>query len=501
MSEISETKEESPAIISEGKGEDSRTPSLFDAIIPALVLMALLSASVYFYGDSSSSGANQIALILTAAVAAAIGIKNGYSWDEIEDGIKSGIVIALKAIMILFSVGSLIGAWIMSGTVPSMIYYAVQLLDPAWFYPAACLICAIVALCIGSSWTVAGTIGIGFIGAATVLDLSLAATAGAVISGAYFGDKMSPLSDTTNLAAAAANTDLFTHIRHMLWTTTPSFIIALILFTWVGSQHTSGGELDTLNSTMQALEGQFTIGLYLLLPLAVVFALAYKQFPVIPSIWAGIMLGLVFAVIFQADSVIAMGASENLGDALQMLKGSWTVLFDGYKSTTGDSNIDDLLSRGGMSSMLNTVWLIICAMIFSAIMEKTGILARLVNSLINLASNTGSLIFTTVCTGIGVNLVSSDQYIAVVIPGRMYQLEFEKRGLAPQNLSRAIEDSATITSPLIPWNTCGVFMAGTLGVATFAYLPFCFFNLLSPVITTIYGFTNFKITPLEQAQA
>lgn len=496
MSELKESDAQS--IIS---SEDSRTPSLLDAIIPAVVLMALLSASVYFYGDSSSSGANQIALILTAAVAAMIGIKNGYTWDEIEDGIKTGIVIALKAIMILFSVGSLIGAWIMSGTVPSMIYYAVQLLDPSWFYPAACLICAIVALCIGSSWTVAGTIGIGFIGAATVLDLSLAATAGAVISGAYFGDKMSPLSDTTNLAAAAANTDLFTHIRHMLWTTTPSFIISLILFTWVASQHSGGGELDTLNSTMQALEGQFTIGVYLLLPLAVVFIMAYKQFPVLPSIWAGISLGLVFAVIFQPDSVSAMGASDNLGSALQMVKGSWTVLFDGYKSTTNDSSMDDLLTRGGMSSMLNTVWLIICAMIFSAIMEKTGILARLVNSLIKLASSTGSLIFTTVCTGIGVNLVSSDQYIAVVIPGRMYQLEFEKRGLAPQNLSRAIEDSATITSPLVPWNTCGVFMAGTLGVATFAYLPFCFFNLISPLMTTLYGFTNFKITPLEQASS
>ncbi len=494
MSELKESDAQS--IIS---SDDSRNPSLLDAIIPAIVLMILLSASVYFYGDSSSSGANQIALILTAAVAAIIGIKNGYSWDEIEDGIKTGIVIALKAIMILFSVGSLIGAWIMSGTVPSMIYYAVQLLDPSWFYPAACLICAIVALCIGSSWTVAGTIGIGFIGAATVLDLSLAATAGAVISGAYFGDKMSPLSDTTNLAAAAANTDLFTHIRHMLWTTTPSFIIALILFTWVASQHSGGGELDTLNSTMQALEQQFTIGIYLLLPLAVVFLMAYKQFPVLPSIWTGISLGLVFAVIFQPDSVSAMGASENLGSALQMVKGSWTVLFDGYKSSTGESSMEDLLTRGGMSSMLNTVWLIICAMIFSAIMEKTGILARLVSSLINLASSTGSLIFTTVCTGIGVNLVSSDQYIAVVIPGRMYQLEFEKRGLAPQNLSRAIEDSATITSPLVPWNTCGVFMAGTLGVATFAYLPFCFFNLISPLMTTLYGFTNFKITPLEKS--
>lgn len=476
---------------------DSRVPSLLDALIPAVVLMILLSTSVYIYGDSSSSGANQIALILTAAVAAIIGIKNGYSWDELEEGIKSGIVISLKAIMILFSVGSLIGVWILSGTVPSMIYYAIQLLDPSWFYPAACIICAIVALCIGSSWTVAGTIGIGFMGAAYGLELSLPVTAGAVISGAYFGDKMSPLSDTTNLAAAAANTDLFVHIRHMLWTTTPSLIIALIGFTWLGFQHSGSGELDTLNMTIDTLQSQFSIGVYLLLPLALVFGMAYKGFPVLPTIWTGIAVGVLFALLFQNQRVIEMGASDELGSGLQMLKGIWTVLFDGYTANTGNSNIDDLLSRGGMSSMLNTVWLIICAMIFSAIMETTGILARLVSSLIKMASSTGSLIFTTVCTAIGVNLVSSDQYIAVVIPGRMYQLEFEKRGLAPQNLSRTIEDSATITSPLIPWNTCGAFMAGTLGIGTLAYLPFCFFNLASPVITSLYGFLDFKVTRLD----
>ncbi|MCV6613534.1 MAG: Na+/H+ antiporter NhaC [Cellvibrionaceae bacterium] len=476
-----------------------KVPSLIDALIPAAVLMALLSASVYFFGDGSSSGANQIALVLTAAVAAIIGIKNGHSWESIEEGIKSGIVISLKAIMILFSVGSLIGAWILSGTVPAMIYYAVQLLDPSWFYPAACLICAIVALCIGSSWTVAGTIGIGFMGAAMGLDLSLPITAGAVISGAYFGDKMSPLSDTTNLASAAANTDLFTHIRHMAWTTTPSFILALLAFTWIGRQQADGGNLDTLATTIAALDSHFYISALLLAPLAVVFGMAYKQLPVLPTIWAGIALGIVFALIFQNDVVLAMGASEGLGNGLALLKGCWVVLFDGYQSQTGNDNIDDLLSRGGMSSMLNTVWLIICAMIFSAVMEKTGILARLVTSLIGLASSTGSLIFTTVCTGIGVNLVSSDQYIAVVIPGRMYQLEFKKRGLAPQNLSRAIEDSATITSPLVPWNTCGAFMAGTLGVATLAYLPFCFFNLISPLMTSLYGFLNFKITPLKSA--
>jgi len=474
-----------------------KAPSLLDALIPTVVLMGLLFTSVSFYGDGSSSGANQIALIIAASVAALLGYKNGYRWDDIEEGIKSGIVISLKAIMILFSVGSLIGAWILSGTVPSMIYYAVQLLDPSWFYPAACLICAIVALCIGSSWTVAGTIGIGFMGAAIGLELSLPATAGAIISGAYFGDKMSPLSDTTNLAAAAANTDLFTHIKHMLWTTTPSLIIALLSFIWLGSQHSSSGELETLAATISTLESQFTINAWLLLPLLVVFGMAFKRMPVLPTIWVGILLGAVIALIVQTDSVIAMAGDKEMADGAAMVKGLWTVLFDGYSANTGNTNIDSLLSRGGMSSMLNTVWLIICAMIFSAVLEKTGMLAKLVNSIVGLASSTGGLIFTTICTGLGVNLVSSDQYIAVVIPGRMYQLEFKKRGLAPQNLSRAIEDSATITSPLIPWNTCGAFMAGTLGVATLAYLPFCFFNLASPIISSLYGFLNFKITPLE----
>jgi NhaC family Na+:H+ antiporter len=228
-----------------------------------------------------------------------------------------------------------------------------------------------------------------------------------------------------------------------------------------------------------------------------VFAMAFKRLPVLPTIWAGIALGAVMALIFQKDSVMSMAGGGDLGTVSAMAKGLWTVLFDGFSASTGNKNIDDLLSRGGMSSMLNTVWLIICAMIFSAIMEKTQLLAKLVNSIMTMATSTGSLIFTTICTGIGVNLVSSDQYIAVVIPGRMYQLEFEKRGLASQNLSRAIEDSATITSPLIPWNTCGAFMAGTLGVATLSYLPFCFFNLICPLISALYGFLNFKITPLN----
>lgn len=477
----------------------TKAPSLLDALIPAIVLMLLLFTSVSYFGDGSSSGANQIALILSAAVAALIGYKNGFLWDDIEEGIKTGIVISLKAIMILFSVGTLIGAWILSGTVPTMIYYAIQLLDPSWFYPACCLVCAIVALCIGSSWTVAGTIGIGFMGAAIGLELSLPVTAGAIISGAYFGDKMSPLSDTTNLAAAASGTDLFVHIRHMLWTTTPSMIIALLGFLWLGSQHSSSGELDTLATTIATLESQFTINALLLTPLLVVFVMAFKRLPVLPTIWTGILLGAVIALAIQTDSVIAMAGSEAMSTPEALIRGLWTVLFDGYSASTGNENIDSLLSRGGMSSMLNTVWLIICAMIFSAVLETTGMLSKLVNSLVGLASSTGSLIFTTICTGIGVNLVSSDQYIAVVIPGRMYQLEFEKRGLAPQNLSRAIEDSATITSPLIPWNTCGAFMAGTLGVATLSYLPYCFFNIACPLISILYGFTNFKITPLEPA--
>jgi len=475
-----------------------KDPSMIDALLPVIVLIILLATSVILFSDNSSYGPNQIALIFAAAIAVLVGLKNGYTWDEIQEGMVSGITTALGAMLILLSVGMLIGSWILSGTVPAMIYYGLQLLEPSIFYAATCAICALVSVSIGSSWTTAATIGIGLIGTASGLGLSLEITAGAIISGAYFGDKMSPLSDTTNLAPAVTGSELFEHIKHMVWTTAPSIIIALILFAILGLTETVEQSSDTLASTLAILDSNFSIGPHLLIPLAILLFLAYKRMPALPTIFLGSLVGIVFALAFQADAVAKMAGE---GKSFALIRGSWTVLFDGFQSALGNEAIDKLLSRGGMSSMLNTIWLIMCALVFGAIVEKVGLLVKLVKGALSLAKSSGSLVLTTILTCIGINIIAMDQYIAIVLPGRMYKFEFERRGLAPKNLSRVLEDSATITSPLIPWNTCGVYMAGTLGVATFAYLPYCFFNIINPIISAIYGFTGFKVVPLDKTES
>ncbi|MFT5452076.1 MAG: NhaC family Na+:H+ antiporter [Enterobacterales bacterium] len=477
--------------------EQYKEPTLIDALIPIFVLIGLLFTSVYLFGDDSSYGANQIVLLFCAGIASIVGIKNGIPWHAIEKGIVKGISMAMGAILILLVVGGLIGTWIQAGIVPTMIYYGLMILTPEWFYVASCLICAVIALSIGSSWTVAGTIGIGLIGIATGLGLSVEITAGAIISGAYFGDKMSPLSDTTNLAPAVTGTDLFAHIRHMTWTTIPSITIALIIFTIIGLNSEVSSNTVSMNETLTLLQEQFTISGVLILPIVFVLFLAMKKVPALVTIFLGSLLGGVVGAIFQTEAIIASVNTPELADSTALLKGVWEAMANGYTSNTGNASIDNLLTRGGMSGMLVTIWLIISAMTFGAVLETTGLIQRLVKSILSMVHSTGSLIAATVATCIGTNIIASDQYIAIVIPGRMYKLEYQKRGLDPKNLSRVLEDSATITSPLIPWNTCGVFMAGTLGVGTLAYLPFCFFNLINPVISVIYGYTGFKLVPLN----
>lgn len=477
-----------------------KSPSMVDALIPIGTLILLLFLSVHLFGDDSSYGANQIALIIAAGVGAIIAMRNGLLWNEVETAIVDGIAMAMGAILILLAVGSLIGTWILAGIVPTMIYYGLQILEPSYFYVASCLICSIIALSIGSSWTVAGTVGIGLIGVAAGLELSLPITAGAIISGAYFGDKMSPLSDTTNLAPAVAGTDLFTHIRHMTWTTVPSLLIALILFTVIGLNHEVKDGVTAMQTTLRTLEAQFTISLFSLVPLLVVLLMAMRKIPALPTILAGALLGGVFAVIFQTQQVIEFVNNPELARPMSLLAGVWMALYDGYSANTGNPQVDDLLSRGGMSSMLNTVWLIVTAMSFGAVMEKAGLLQKLVASVLKMAHSTGSLIATVLGTCIGMNIIAADQYMAIVLPGRMYRAEFKRRGLASKNLSRTLEDAGTITSPLVPWNTCGAYMSATLGVATFAYLPFCFFNLANPVISLIYGVTHFKIARIEDSR-
>ena len=472
---------------------EPKSPSLIDALIPIAALVIMLALSVYLFGDSSSSGPNQIVLTLGAAIASIVAIRLGHRWGDLQRAIIAGISTAMVAILILLSVGGLIGTWLMAGTVPSLIYYGLQILDPSWFFAASCLICAIAALSTGSSWTVAGTLGVALIGVSMGLGLNPAIAAGAIISGAYFGDKMSPLSDTTNLAPAVVETDIFTHIRHMAWTTGPSFAIALVLFTIVGLGTDSVADASALEALMSTLEDNFNISVIALLPLAVVFYLAYKKVPPLPTILFGALLGGVLAVFLQPDGVLALADSPELSTGMAMAKGVWLALASGYVSTTGVAAVDDLLTRGGMESMLVTIWLIITALSFGAVLEHTGMLRRLIDAALKRAKSTGSLITTVVLSCIGINIVAADQYIAIVLPGKMYRAEFRKRGLDPRNLSRVIEDSGTLTSPLVPWNTCGAYMAATLGVATVAYLPFVFFNLVNPLISIIYGFTGFTI--------
>lgn len=479
---------------------EAREPTLVDALIPILSLVVMLAMSVYLFGSDSSSGPNQIVLTLGAAIAAIVAIQKGYPWAEILEAIIDGIGTSMAAVLILLSVGGLIGTWLMAGTVPSLIYYGLELLNPQWFYVAACLICAIAALSTGSSWTVAGTLGVALIGVSMGLGLSAPIAAGAIISGAYFGDKMSPLSDTTNLAPAVAETDLFTHIRHMAWTTTPSFVIALILFAFIGMGADGASDSATLTALSETLDRSFNITPLALLPLVVVFVMAFRKVPPLPTILFGALFGGFMAIVLQPDVVLAFADSPDLNPGLAMTKGIWLALADGYVSATGAPEVDDLLSRGGMSSMLVTIWLILTAMAFGAVLEHTGMLNRLIRSALAAAKSTGSLMMTVILSCIGINVVAADQYIAIVLPGKMFKAEFQRRGLKPKNLSRVIEDSGTLTSPLVPWNTCGAYMAATLGVATFAYLPFVFFNLVNPLISMIYGFTGFTIERVGDAE-
>ena len=475
-----------------------KNPSMLDALIPLVLLLILLFLAVYLFGDDSSSGPNQIALMLCAGVACIIGLKNGYQGKDIEKGIVKGISITLGAILILLAVGSLIGTWLLSGTVPTMIYFGLQLLEPQFFYVSCCILCALVALCIGSSWTVAATIGVALMGISTGLAASAPITAGAIISGAYFGDKLSPLSDTTNLAPAVAGTDVFSHIRYMMISTIPSFIIALLIFFVLGITSETETSIKDIDLLLANLEQEFSIAWYLLLPLLITLGLAMKKVPAFPAIGIGAICGAVCAILFQQELILSYG-NHNLSDFYTNVKVVWQVMFKGVELHTNNAMINDLLSGGGMGSMLNTIWLIITAMTFGSIMERVGLLQRVVQSLLRFSNSVGSLITTTIFTAFGTNCIAADQYISIVMPGRMFREAYEERSLAPENLSRALEDGGTVTSALIPWNTCGAYMQSVLLVNPLEYAIFCFFNWITPIIGIIFAFIGFKIKTLSKS--
>ena len=480
-----------------------KKPSLLDAITPVVILISMLAGTVYVFG-LDSFGPNQVALIMAAAVAAMIGIKNGHSWKEIERGMIDTISVSLQSLLILLMVGALIGSWILSGTVPSMIYYGVQLMSPDYFYLTSCLVCALLGFSIGSSWTVAGTLGIGLMGIAAALDLSLAASAGAIISGAYFGDKLSPLSETTNLAAAVTSNDLFEHIHHMLWTTVPGFLITLVLFFALGIGSGANLVIDDIEILQAAMQEAFNISPIMLIPMILLLTMAVKKLPALSTLICGTLAGCLFAAVFQWDTVIALANDSSLSEGAAVFKGLFSSMFLGYSSDTGNASLDALLSKGGMSSMLTTIGLVINAMAFGGAMRRTGLLERLVEAALSRVKSAGDLIIATVGTCIGTNLLAADQYLSIVIPGQMFVKSYEERDLNTINLARTLEDSGTLTSALVPWNTCGAYMSATLGISTFMYAPFAFFNIICPIIAVIYGYSQIALQqhrPASEEQA
>jgi NhaC family Na+:H+ antiporter len=457
----------------------TRPASLWLALVPVVVLLGSLWWVVGINGGNARPP-----LILASVVACLIGRGLGFRWIEMERGMVKGIGVALPAILILMVVGILIGLWIAAGVVPLLIVYGLKLLTPEIFLPTCCLICALVSLATGSSWTTAGTVGVALIGVATGLGINLGMAAGAIISGAYFGDKMSPLSETTNLAPAVTGADLFEHIRHMLYSTAPSFVIALVLFTLLGFSGSGAGEVAVgqVEVIISGLDEAFNLNPMLLLPPIMVLAMVLLRVPALPAILAAAGLGGGMAMVFQGASM-----SEVL-----------TIALSGYTGESGIATVDDLLTNGGLDSMSQTISLIICAMVFGGVMERTGLLAAIGGAILRGARSTGSLIAATAATCFGMNALASDQYLAIVVPGRMFRKTYEDRGLAPKNLSRVLEDVGTMTSPLLVWNTCGAYMGEVLGVTAGQYWMFCFFNLACPLVTILLGITGWTIVAAEK---
>jgi Na+:H+ antiporter, NhaC family len=470
-----------------------KAPSILDALIPIIFLIILLVINIQIFGTDSLSGSNQMVLILSSVVAGCIAIfRLKIQWETLQDGIVKSISSAMSAILILFLIGSLAGTWLLSGIVPAMIYYGLKILSPEIFLVAACIISAVVSIATGSSWTTVATVGVALLGIGKALGFEEGIIAGAIISGAYFGDKMSPLSDTTNLAPAMAGTDLFTHIRYMAKTTVPSITITLIIFVIIGLNYETAGSVADVKAISDTILANFNIsGWLFIVPLAVL-AMIVKKVPAIPALFAGALLGGIFALIFQPE-IVARIANDTGTYAYLGFKAVMMALYGEIAIVTDNDIVNELLVTGGMSGMLNTIWLIICAMVFGGIMEESGMLRVLAEAIIKKVHSVGSLIASTAATCVFFNITTSDQYLAILVPGRMYADVYRKRGLKPENLSRTLEDSATVTSVLVPWNTCGATQASVLGVATLVYAPYCFFNIISPFMTILYGYLKIGI--------
>lgn len=472
----------------------NRSLPLLLALTPVVLLVLLLAINVGIYGDNSLSGTNQFILLIGGFIAILVGLSRKVTYEHMLEKITQNIKETSNALFILLLVGALSGSWLLSGIIPTMIYYGLQILHPSIFLFATVIICAIISLATGSSWTTSATVGIALVGIGDTMGLPLGMVGGAVISGAYFGDKMSPLSDTTNLAPVMAGTDLFTHIRYMVYTTVPTLVLTLIIFILLGFTQNTNGEVDN-SLTLKAISDTFHITPWLfLVPLAVVILIINKVQPLI-SLLAGVLLGALFALLFQPHLVAAVGGGSQL-TPITAYRGILNAFTTDIAIQSPLESLNSLFTSGGMASMLNTVWLIICAMFFGGAMEAIGALKTISNALLKLANSIFGLFSSTVASCIIINLTASDQYLSIVVPGKMFSKAYADKGLAPENLSRTLEDGGTVTSVLIPWNTCGAYHSGVLGIDTFSYAPYAFFNLISPFVTLTYAALNFKIRKL-----
>lgn len=452
------------------------------ALIPVLFLAVSLVLTLVVY----QLGEPHIALITSAMFAAGVAVWGlGYTWSELEEGVLQTIKMAMSAIIIIMVIGMLVSMWTAAGIIPTMIYYGLQILSPGFFLVAAFLICCVVSLATGSSWSTVATVGIALMGIGTTLGVSVPMIGGAIISGSYFGDKMSPLSDTTNLAPAMAEANLFDHIRHMVYTTAPSALIAVVIY-WILGMQFASKELDTkaISDLLSVIDQMFYISPILLIVPVSVIAMIIFRIPAIPGLFAATVAGAVFAMVFQG---------AELGSLIDIAN-------NGYILESGIETVDELISGGGMQSMMWTTSLTLCAMTYGGIMEKTGMLAVIAEKILQRAKSTGDLILATIISCYGVVLISGDQYLSIVIPGRMFKDAYKERNLHPKNLSRCLEDAGTLASPLIPWSSCGAFMMMTLGLSPWTYVPFCFLNYLNPIISIIFGYTGLTIEKLPVDQ-
>ena len=469
--------------------------SLGIALLPIVILVLLLSYNVLVYGDDALGGSNQFILLLGAAVAGIVGFYYKIGYQKMIDKVAENLQSVTGALLILLFVGALAGTWLISGIIPAMIYYGLQILHPSIFLPACIIICAIISLATGSSWTTSATVGIALIGIGKVLGIPVGMVAGAVISGAYFGDKLSPLSDTTNLAPAMAGGELFSHIKYMTLTTIPSIIITLVVFFILSLTQSTSGAADT-ETLMLAIEEKFTITPWLFIVPGTVILLIIKKSPPLIALLIGTLLGGLFAVVFQSKILLEITESSILSFevAYRAIMNSITI---STEINTSNTLLNDLFTSGGMEGMLGTIWLIICAMVFGGIMDAIGALERVSNALLNWAQTTFQLFASTVASCLAINLTASDQYLAIVIPAKMFAKAYKDRKLAPENLSRTLEDSGTVTSVLIPWNTCGAYQSGVLGVDVGDYFVYAIFNWLSPFMTLLFAAFNIKIKALK----